>query len=110
MKERLDELVQALMDCTPRDTESGDPGDCAFPTDDACRLSDGERRYVALASGVETLLSGYESAIEAWYALPPHWRAAVCRWRGWPEGWAAPLPSERQDVGERVCQRCGDES
>jgi len=88
----LDELVQALRDCTPGDW--AEPGDCAIHTEDACRLSDGELRFVALASGIETLLASDESAIEAWYYLPPRWRAAVCRWRGWPEEWGEPLTTE----------------
>lgn len=89
MNERLNELVQDLRRC-----ESGESGDCASPAAEACHLSDGERRFVALASGAERLLDGEESAIEAWYALPPQWRAAICLWRGWPGVWAEPLPSE----------------
>ena len=80
--DRMSELVARMRELDA----SGAPNIRAA---DIVPLSDGERCFVALASGREALLpEGYGSAIEAWFRLPPEWRAGVCAWRGWPEEWA----------------------
>jgi hypothetical protein len=95
MNEDLEDLVQRLRDC--------EHGDCN-PIEEEVEesgLSDGQLCYVSLAANNSALLPEWadDSEIPAFFRLPPHWRAAVCRWRGWPEEWAAPLPSE-QEVGQ----------
>ena len=60
------------------------------PDGDPGPVSTGERCYIALASGCYNLLTDPADPIEAWFRLPPYYRAAVCRWRGWPKEWADP--------------------
>lgn len=56
-------------------------------------LSEGERCYVALASGCYELLPiSFEDPLEAWHRLDGYWQSAVCKARGWPLSWAASNP------------------
>jgi hypothetical protein len=77
MNERLEALVGRCREAGP-----------AWCAGQLHGLSDGERCFVALAAGRYGLLRDPEDPVEAWHRLPPHWRAEVCAWRGWPEEWA----------------------
>jgi hypothetical protein len=75
MKARLDRMVQTILN----------ENDDAF----VGVLSTGERCFVALATGRYDLLPGnYADPIEAWNRLDAELRPLVCRWRGWPDGYA----------------------
>lgn len=84
MNERLNSVVEGLREDLP-----GASAELAG-------MSSGEVCYIALAARRYDLLASHVDPLEAWYRLPPEWRAAVCRWRGWPEEWGGPAREEME--------------
>jgi len=76
MREDLDQIIEEIR---RGDVEIGDTT--------VSGLSDGEKCYIALATGQYYLLPADTDPIEAWHRLGWRWRMRVAEWRGWPIGW-----------------------
>jgi len=77
MREDLDQIIEEIR---RGDVEIGDTT--------VSGLSDGEKCYIALATGQYYLLPADTDPIEAWHRLDWPWKDRVARWRGWPGSYA----------------------
>ena len=91
MSKRLDELVYELSIGRPPATQR------EITALDL--LTRTERYYVTLAAARYELLAELEDPVEVWQRLDSRQQAAVCRWRGWPEEWAADSEPQTQAEG-----------